>query len=126
MVMLIIRAVTLVLLCGERLTQRFFLHRLVILRVHAGVIRCRFCSLLALLLFCHPLRRQFDAVRSQLATRRDTHRIRARQLRANTLFYLGIAFTGGAERRHKRIGRGCCCRRRSSGGIHCRFGGGDG
>ncbi|SVK47830.1 Uncharacterised protein [Acinetobacter baumannii] len=114
-------AIALALLLGERLAQRGFLQRLFFLRVRRRqLLRLRLC--LALFLFGRTLRRQLDAVGSQLATGRDAHRVRPRQLRADALLNLRIAVAGRREGRHKgrrRNARSSGCRR-----IRLRFGAG--
>lgn len=114
-------AVALALLLGERLAQRGFLQRLFFLRVRRRqLLRLRLC--LALFLFGRTLRRQLDAVRSQLATGRDAHRVRPRQLRTDALLNLRIAVAGRREGRHK--GRRCNARSSGCRRIRLRFGAG--
>ena len=82
-------AVALALLLGKRLTQRSFLQRLFFLRAH----RRRLLRLhlgLALFLLGRTLRRQLDAVRSQLSAGRNTYRIRPRQLRPMPCLTCGL------------------------------------
>ncbi|MNH07035.1 hypothetical protein D3C79_664150 [compost metagenome] len=115
----ILFAVTLALLFGKRLTQRRFLQGFfILLMAFRGLQRLIVAGTLFLL--GYALRRQLDAVRSQLAPGRNTHRIRPRQFRADALFHLRVAVAGGRKGRHKGIGGNGTDSSRSS-GFRLRF-----
>ncbi|MNI64896.1 hypothetical protein D3C73_1203670 [compost metagenome] len=97
-------AVTLALLLGKRLAQGCFLQGFIILRKIISLLQWLVVLTGALFLFGHTLRRQLDAVGSQLTPGRNTHRVRARQFRAEALFHLRVRVTGGGKGRHKGIG----------------------
>jgi len=102
--MLILFTVAIVLRGGE-------LTRQLVLLEHIGIIIREMLIWLTHLifaraLFSHALRRQFNTIGGQLTTRRHTHAVRTRQLRANALFYLRARRATG-ETKHRRAG--CCC-----------------